>query len=71
MNNQVNNHIYASLNDLYAFMGLSSTEVGDDLGWNGDKLLEVSFSSHLAPDGDPCLAVYFTVPPKPNYYRRG
>lgn len=69
LNNQLNNHEYGSLNDFYGFVGLGPTAAGDDLGWSSDKLLEVSYSSHLADDGDPCLAVYFQVQPRPFFWK--
>lgn len=69
LNNQLNNHEYASLNDFYGFVGLGSTAAGDDLGWNCNRLLEVSYSSHLAPESEPCLALYFQVQPIPDYYK--
>lgn len=69
LNNQLNNHVYGSLNDFYGFVGLGATAAGDELGWNSDQLLEVSFSSHLADDGEPCLALYFQTRPKPNFWR--
>ena len=53
-----------TLNELYDKLGLDSTKLGDDVGWFiDDGLVEVDFSSHLAEDGTPCLALDFTVKP--------
>lgn len=72
--NEVNrvmlNEMYVSLNDFYDELGLDHIELGDQLGWNiDDKLIEVDFSSHLADDGTPCLAINYGVAPKYGYYK--
>ena len=65
INSRINQSYYVSLNELYDELGLEETKLGDLLGWNSDKgLIEVHFSSHLASDGVPCLALDFTNPPK-------
>lgn len=58
-----------TLNEFYDFVGLEHTKLGDALGWEaryGD-LIEARFSSHLASDGRPCLAVSFNIPPRYEY----
>lgn len=53
------------LNELYNRLGLSSTEVGDLLGWHvDDGLIEPDFSSHLAENGTPCLVMGFRTEPR-------
>lgn len=69
INHQINNDYYASLTDFYNRVGLRPTGISDEMGWNSDKLLELSFSSVLADDGRPCLAVDFAVTPIRGYYR--
>lgn len=65
LNHQINKTFYVSLNDLYDELGLDRTELGEVLGWNSDMgLLELHFSSHLAADGVPCLALDFNHLPK-------
>lgn len=60
---------YASLNDFYDRIGLSHTTLGDQLGWNSRHYgyVDVRFSSHLAEDSTPCLAISFNVAPKYEY----
>lgn len=68
LNHQINKTFYISLNDFYDEVGLEHTELGDVLGWNSDMgLLELHFSSHLADEGTPCLALDFNVMPKYDY----
>jgi hypothetical protein len=62
--------MYVSLNDFYYEIGLRSTAMGDDLGWNIDKgLIELGFSTQLSEDGSPCLVVDYQVAPMYNYGR--
>lgn len=62
-NTKVINNMYASLTDLYELMGISPSEMSDDVGWTSDNILEVEFSSVIAEDGRPCLAVDFRNKP--------
>lgn len=68
LNHQINKSFYISLNDFYDEIGLEHTELGNVLGWNSDMgLLDLHFSSHLASEGTPCLALDFNVLPKYDY----
>jgi hypothetical protein len=68
-NYQVNNEYYASLTDFYNRIGLRPTGMSDEVGWNSDRLLELSFSSVISEDGRPCLAFEFVVVPVRGFYR--
>lgn len=69
LNRMILNDDFASLNDFYDLVGLESTKMGDMLGWSGRNAVSVNarYSSHLASDGRPCLAVSFNVAPKYEY----
>ena len=58
---------YASLNDFYDEIGLEPTSQGDDLGWNLDELMDVSFGAGLTKDDKPCIVLNYSVAPKYNY----
>lgn len=60
---------YASLNDFYDAIGLDWVATGDDLGWNSDAMLELSFTTVLSDDQRPCLAIDFHTVPVRNFYR--
>ena len=60
---------YASLNDFYDCIGLDWVPTGDDLGWNSDQMLELSFTTVLSDDQRPCIAIDFHTVPVRNYYR--
>lgn len=48
---------YVSLNEFYDELGLNHIGVGDDIGWNVDKLIDIRISSQIADDGRPCIVV--------------
>lgn len=58
---------YVSLNEFYEELGLESTTIGDDLGWNVDNLIDISFSSQIADNGEPSIVLDFRVAPKYGY----
>lgn len=56
---------YISLNELYDWIELDHTKIGDDIGWNIDQgMIEVVFSSQLATDGTPCVVLDFDKMPQ-------
>jgi hypothetical protein len=67
VNRRVLQDMYASHNEFYELIGLASTIVGDELGWNIDNVLELVFTSHLASDGTPCIAVGYSRLPRKDY----
>lgn len=71
MNRTIINDNYVSLNEFYDELGLDYIDVGSDLGWNVDALIDIDFSSQLADDGTPCLVIRHYNPPKYNYSRFG
>lgn len=62
INEQVINFSYATLNDFYQKIGINDTSLGEDLGWNTDKLLEVKFSPTMSEDDKPCISLDITMP---------
>lgn len=72
VNYQINAHGYASLSDLYDHLGLDHTRLSDDVGWNGDKLIDVKFSTTMAEYNGSMRSVIvldFTVAPVRNFFR--
>jgi hypothetical protein len=68
-NYMILNNFYASLNDFYDKLGLARVKMGDDLGWNSDKILEVSFSTTMSDDNRPCISVDFRTSPISGFSR--
>lgn len=69
LNYQVNNQYYASLSDFFDLIGLERTTLSDEVGWNSDELLEVSFSTTITEHQKPCLVLDFKVVPIRDYHR--
>lgn len=68
LNYRMMDEMYVSLNDLYYDLGLRATSLGNDLGWNlNNGLIEVSFSSQLTEDEEPCLVIEYSVAPRYDY----
>lgn len=54
-----------SLNDFYYEIGLSSTSLGDVLGWNiSDGLIEIDLVAGKNDEGNPCLVIEYERPPR-------
>lgn len=57
--------MFITINDLYYELGLSRIELGDEMGWAiDDGLIEVSFSTQLTENDEPCLVLNYNVTPK-------
>jgi Family of unknown function (DUF6353) len=69
INFQINSSYFASLSDFYFMIGLDAVQESDDLGWNADKQLAVSYSTILGPGNQPSLAITFDVYPIRDYHR--
>lgn len=69
INFEILNHMYASLSSFYDEVGLAPTSYSDDVGWNGNEIFEITFSSVISPDGRPCIAYDFARAPFAEYSR--
>ena len=56
-----------SLNEFYDELGLECTDMGYDIGWNVDELIELDFVPVFAPDGKPCASISYLSRPKYGY----
>lgn len=61
------NENYADLNEMYGYLGLDRTHVGDQLGWTQDQQVEIKFTAILMPDGAAATAFTFNPEPKPDF----
>lgn len=67
INHTVISEMYVSLNEFFGLLDLGPTTIGDELGWNLDNLCSLVFTSHLASDGRPCLAIGYAKLPRKDY----
>ena len=66
-NKRLLSNMWVSLNEVYSDLGLPSIELGRDIGWDVDKMLEFNFTSKLTEDGRPCLVIDYMVGPRMSY----
>lgn len=60
--------MYISLNDFYYEIGLRNTKLGDELGWHVENgLIDLNFSTQMAPEGKPCIVVDYIIKPRYDY----
>lgn len=70
MNRIILDDMYASLNDFYYRIGLDPMNLGEELGWTIDSLIDLKFTSRLSEDGQPCLVVNYESSPRSDFYRK-
>lgn len=67
INHRVIQDMWCSHNEFYELIGLPDVRAGEELGWNMDHLMSLIFTSHLSPEGVPCLAIGYQILPKASY----
>lgn len=68
LNRRLTYENYISLNEFYGEIGLDDIKTGGLLGWNIDSgLIEPTFSTCLAENGQPCIVLDFMVEPRYDY----
>lgn len=59
---------YATLNDLYNELGISTIELGSILGWRvEDEMCDIDYDSELDEDGQPYVVIYYRNNPQMLY----
>lgn len=64
VNEQINGDWSATLNEFYAYLGLQSIKLGDDLGWNTSNPMRLRFDSALTSSGEPVLVLDYEAYPE-------
>lgn len=71
--NRINHHMIhnfsADLNDFYDFIGLDRTDMGEMMGWNSDKLIELEFTTCMDDKNRPAISFTYKNPPREGYFR--
>lgn len=67
-NQNLIHHSYGTLNELYSLLGWEGIAAGEDVGWNSDELLSVSFNPWLTAQNKPAIHFSFDNRPFYNYY---
>lgn len=64
LNRRMRDEMYISLNEFYYELGLEGTDLGEMMGWNINvAYIDVTFTSALTPDNEPCLAIVYNTRP--------
>jgi len=66
-NAEVFNHGFALLSFFYTELGLEETTWSEEVGFNAENLLELTFTTATAPGNRPCLVFDFVRLPKADY----
>lgn len=66
-NEMLEGDIYLALNEFYAILGIEEATVGEQVGFAVENRLKIEFSSGLAPDGRPYLAMSYRALPRQDY----
>ena len=70
MNYRLLNDNILSLNEFYNEIGLQSTDIGYEKGWNiSDGMIDISFSSIISDNDQPCIVMHFENEPKYKFDR--
>lgn len=59
--------IYGSLNDWYYCLGVKGVQIGDDIGWCSDKLLDIRFAAMVLDNGEPAIVLDYETLPNSRY----
>lgn len=68
LNRRMNYENYISLDDFYSELGLESTDISSQIGWNlDDGLIQLDVSTCLADNDEPCIYLGYRVAPRYEY----
>lgn len=56
-----------SLNEFYDEIGLDHIDIGYEMGWNVNNLIDIRISSHIADDDRPCVVIGHDNRPEYNF----
>lgn len=62
VNTKVIDQCYATLNDFYEFLGRESSSIGDDIGWDTDHMMRISYDPGIH-NGVPCIVMNYRPNP--------
>lgn len=61
---------YASMNYFYSLIGARRTQIGEVIGWNSDRLMDIVITHGLkTEDGEPCTGLDYNEMPTMEYHR--
>ena len=67
LNKDLIDDMWVSVNEMYSKIGLRPIQLGDNVGWNVDHLIDFQFSTQIAQNGEPCIVLDFYRLPQDLY----
>jgi len=56
--------MWVTLNEFYGELGLDPIPLGESIGWNVDRLLEIDISGQIESEtGEPCIVLNYPIMP--------
>ena len=69
VNEEILQNMYCSLSDFYSKIGLPTTTMSEEVGFNLDVKLGIAFSTVMSNDNRPCVSIDYRKSPIREYYR--
>lgn len=69
MNARINSENYISLDELYHELGIESTRLSSEYGWQAGNLIEIEFNPVIAKNDEACICLEYLSMPKLDYAR--
>ena len=57
--------VWLPVNEFYQDLSIDGNEMGDLLGWQSDRMLEVRFDAALTENEEACLVLHYETAPRP------
>lgn len=67
LNAEMFSNMYISLNEYFVELGLTATQLGNELGWAVPNILETHYSYVSTEDGKPCISIEHYNMPGPRF----
>lgn len=58
---------YVSLNEFYDELDIDHLDIGDSIGWNTSRMIDIHIEGGISDDGRPCLVIMHNNPPMYNF----
>lgn len=63
-NRMIIGDMWITLNEFYGELGLDPISLGESVGWNVDRLIEIDISSQIESEtGEPCIVLNYPIMP--------
>ena len=67
LNHRMRSEMYISVNDFFDELGRAQIKHGNDLGWNVDHEINITFSSIITEEDRTCLVIDYDICPRHDF----